>query len=72
MDTEKHRQHRSDNARLSASADIRSKQLLVIPTELLLTNRKWLPGTALEWIGTSNTWLVCRYEYQTCSSCCTM
>ena len=43
MDTEKQRQHRRDNARLTESGNARSKQLLVVPTESL-TNTEWLPG----------------------------
>jgi len=40
MDTEKQRQHRRNNARLTESGDTKSKQLLVVPTESL-TNREW-------------------------------
>jgi len=47
MDTEKKRQCRRDDARLTESRKTRSKQLLIVPTELL-TNRIWL-----EWIRTS-------------------
>ena len=46
MDTEKQRQHRCDDARLTESGNARSEQLLVMPTELL-TNREWLPGELL-------------------------
>jgi len=46
MDTEKERQRRHDNARLTESGNTRSEQLLVMPTELL-TNREWLPGELL-------------------------
>ena len=56
MDTEKQRQHRRDDARLTESRNARSKQLLVVPTESL-TNRVWL-----EWIRMSNAQLVFRYE----------
>ena len=38
MDTEKQRQCRHDNARLTESRDAWSKQLLMMPTESLLTN----------------------------------
>ena len=44
MDTEKQRQHRRDDVRLTESGNARSKQLLMVPTESL-TNRAWL-----EWI----------------------
>jgi len=48
MDTEKQRQHRCDEARLTKSGDARSEQLLVMPTVLLLTNGElWLPGELL-------------------------
>ena len=56
MDTEKQRQCRRDDARLTESGNARSEQLLVVPTELL-TNRVWL-----EWIRTSKAQLVFRYE----------
>ena len=42
MDTEKQRQRRHDNVRLTESADARSERLLVMPTESLLTNGEWL------------------------------
>ena len=41
MDTEKQRQRRRDDVRLTESRNTRSEQLLVVPTELL-TNRVWL------------------------------
>jgi len=44
MDTEKQRQRRRDNTRLTESGNTSSEQLLVVPTESL-TNRVWL-----EWI----------------------
>ena len=47
MDTEKQRQCRCDDERLTESRDDRSKQLLVMPTESLLTNGEWLPGELL-------------------------
>jgi len=56
MDTEKQRQHRCDDARLTESGNARSEQLLVVPTESL-TNRVWL-----EWIRMSKARLVFRYE----------
>jgi len=46
MHTEKQRQRRRDDARLTKSGNATSKQLLVMPTELL-TNREWLPGELL-------------------------
>ena len=56
MDTEKQRRRRHNDARLTESRNARSKQLLVVPTELL-ANRVWL-----EWIRTSKAQLVFRYE----------
>ena len=56
MDTEKQRQHRRDDVRLTESGNTRSEQLLVVPTESL-TNRVWL-----EWIRTLKARLVFRYE----------
>jgi len=46
MDTEKQRQRRRDEARLTESGNARSGQLLVMPTESL-TNTEWLPGELL-------------------------
>ena len=46
MDTEKQRQRRRSDARLTESGNARSKQLLVMPTESL-TSREWLPGELL-------------------------
>ena len=46
MDTEKQRQCRHDDARLTESGNARTEQLLVVPTESL-TNREWLPGELL-------------------------
>jgi len=62
MDTEKQRQRRHDDMRLTESGNARSEQLLVVPTELL-TNRVWL-----EWIRTSKARLVFSRDmkYQTC------
>jgi len=46
MDTEKQRQRRCDDARLTESRNARNKQLLVMTTGLL-TNRERLPGELL-------------------------
>jgi len=71
MDTEKQRQRRHDDARLTESGNARSKQLLVMPTESL-TNREILcimaARRALEWITTSKARLVLDMKYQTCFS----
>jgi len=56
MDTEKQRQHRRDDARLTERGNARSEQLLMVPMESL-TNR-----VLLEWIRTSKALLVFRYE----------
>ena len=45
MDTEKQRQCRHNDAKLTESENARSEQLLVIPTESL-TNREQLPGNS--------------------------
>ena len=47
MDTEKQRQRRRNNERLTESGDDRSEQLLMMPTESLLTKGEWLPGELL-------------------------
>jgi len=46
MDTEKKRQCRCNDMRLTESGNARSEQLLVMPTESLI-NREWLPGELL-------------------------
>ena len=51
MDTEKQRQRRRDDWMLIKSGDARSEQLLVMPTESLLTNGEWLPGELLSGLG---------------------
>ena len=56
MHTEKQRQRRRDDARLTESGNASSEQLLVVSTESL-TNRVWL-----EWIRTSKARLVFSYE----------
>ena len=42
IDTEKQRQCRCDNVKLTKSGNARSEQLLVMPTESL-SDREWLP-----------------------------
>ena len=42
MDTEKQRQSRRDDARLTESGNARSEQLLLVVTTESLTNRVWL------------------------------
>ena len=46
MDTEKQRQCRHNGTRLTESGNVRSEQLLVVPTESL-TNRQQLLGELL-------------------------
>ena len=58
MDTEKQRQRRRNNERLTKSGNARSKQLLEMPTLLW----RIAASRSLEWIGTSKTQLVFRYE----------
>ena len=60
MDTEKQRQCRQDDARLTENGNARSEQLFVVPTGSL-SNREWLLK-ALEWIRTSKAQLVFGYE----------
>jgi len=60
MGTEKQRQHRHDDARLTESRNARSEQLPMIPMESL-TNREWLPWRALEWIGMSKNMKWCNF-----------
>jgi len=65
MDTEKQRQRRRDDVRLTKSGNARSEQLLVVPTESL-TNREWLPGEL--WSGSEHrrhSWFL-DIKYQTC------
>jgi len=65
MDTEKQRQCRLDGARLTESGNVRSEQLLVVPTELL-TNRQQLLGELLS--GSEHrrpSWFL-DMKYQTC------
>jgi len=61
MDTEKQRQRRCDDVRLTESGNARTEQLLVVLKELL-TNREWHARKALEWIRASEARLVFRYE----------
>jgi len=58
MDTEKQRQRRRDDAKLTESGNARSEQLLEMPTVL----QRIAARRALEWIGMSKTQLVFRYE----------
>ena len=69
MDTEKQRQRRRDDTRLTESRNARSKQLLVVPTESL-TNGEGLPGELLS--GSEHrrpSWFL-DMKYQTCSCTC--
>jgi len=71
MDTEKQRQRRRDDSWLTESRDARSEQLLMMPTESLLTNGEWLPGELLSgsecrapgWFLDMNIRLVLWYMY---------
>jgi len=65
MDTEKQRQRRRDDARLTESRNTRSEQLLVMPTESL-TNREWLPGELLSGSECPRTSWFLDMKYQTC------
>jgi len=65
MDTEKQRQHRRDNARLTESGNARSEQLLMKPTELL-TNRELLPGELLSGSEQQRSGWFLDMKHQTC------
>ena len=66
MNTEKQRQCRRDDARLTESGNARSEQLLVVPTESL-TNREWLPGELLSGSERQRPSWYLDMKYQTCS-----
>ena len=61
MDTEKQRQRRRDDVRLTESGNARSEQLLVVPSESL-TNREWLPGELLNGLERQRPGWFLRYE----------
>ena len=65
MDTEKQRQRRRDEARLTKSGNARTEQLLVVPTELL-TNREWLPGELFNGSERQRPSWFLDMKYQTC------
>jgi len=67
MDTEKQRQCGSNNTRLTGSRNTRSKQLLVMLTELL-TNREWLPWEFLSGLERQRLSWFLDMKYQTCSN----
>ena len=68
MDTEKQRQHRRDDARLTESGNARSEQLLVVPTESL-TNRQQLLGELLNGSERRRPSWFLDMKYQTCLTC---
>jgi len=54
MDTEKQRQRRCDDARLTKSGNARSEQLLVVPSAYRVADQQRMAARrALEWIGAS-------------------
>ena len=65
MDTEKQRQRRRDDARLTESGNARSEQLLVVPTESL-TNRQRLLGELLSGSERRRPGWFLDMKYQTC------
>jgi len=67
MDTEKQRQRRRDDARLTKSGNARSEQLHVVPAESL-TNREWLPGELLSGSERRRPVWFLDMKYQTCCS----
>ena len=65
MNTEKQRQCRCDDTRLTESRNARSEQLLMVPTELL-PNREWLPGELLSGSECRRPGWFLEMKYQTC------
>jgi len=65
MDTEKQRQRRRDDARLTESGNVRSEQLLEMSTKLL-TNWEWLPGELLSGSECRRAGCSLDLKYQTC------
>ena len=67
MDTEKQRQHRRDDARLTKSGNARSEQLLVVPSTYRVTNQQRMAARrALEWIGALKPGWFLGMKYHTC------
>jgi len=62
MDTEKQRQHRRDDMRLTESGNTRSKQLHIRGAYRVANQQRMAAKRALEWIRTSKSQLVFRYE----------
>ena len=65
MDTEKQRQRRRNDVRLTESGNARSKQLLMMPTESL-TNREWLTGELLSGLEHWSPGFFLGMKYRTC------
>jgi len=66
MDTEKQRQRRRDDVRLTESGNARSEQLLVVPTESLTNRaREWLPGELLNGLERRRPGCFLDMKYQT-------
>jgi len=65
MDTEKQRQHRHNDVRLTESGNARSEQLLVVRKESL-TNTEWLPGELLSGSERRRPGWFLDMKYQTC------
>ena len=65
MDTEKQRQCRRDDARLTESGNARSEQLLVVPSAYRIANQQRMAARrALEWIGVSKPGWFLDMKYQ--------
>ena len=62
MDTEKQRQCRRDDARLTESGNARSEQLHICGAYRVANQQRMAAKRALEWIRTSKSRLVYRYE----------
>jgi len=65
MDTEKQRQRRRDDVRLTESRNARSEQLLVVRRESLI-NTEWLPGELLSESERRRPGWFLDMKYQTC------
>ena len=68
MDTEKQRQRRHDEARLTKSGNARSEQLLVVPSAYRVANQQRMAARgAVEWIRASKPSWILDMKYHTCS-----
>jgi len=66
MDTEKQRQRRHNDARLTESGNARSEQLLVMPTESLTNGELMAARRALDGSEHQRSGWILDMKYQTC------